>query len=90
MSDMEKLLIGATIATLAGLIVWLIQTNFNDLKSRLDKINSKLVDRELCSERHRAVEEKISAHGKSIRHLYQLANGEILLAPPGEREHGED
>lgn len=37
MTDMEKLLIGATIATLAGLIVWLIQVGFNDLKKGLTK-----------------------------------------------------
>jgi DNA-binding HxlR family transcriptional regulator len=76
MSDMEKLLIGATIATLAGLIVWLIQVGFNDLKKRLDEISTKVVTRDVCAERHRTVNEKLVAHEKSIRQLYDITRGE--------------
>jgi len=76
MSDMEKLLIGATIATLAGLIVWLIQVGFNDLKKRLDEISTKVVTREVCAERHRTVNEKLTSHEKSIRQLYDITRGE--------------
>jgi DNA-binding HxlR family transcriptional regulator len=88
MSDAEKLIISAAVVTLFGLVVWLVKSEFNDLKKRLDEIAKNMVTDRLCSERHRAIEEKITAHGKSIRHLYRLANGEVVLTPPtnGEEE----
>jgi DNA-binding HxlR family transcriptional regulator len=76
MSDMEKLLISAAMMTLFGLVVWLVQSNFNDLKKRLDEIAARMVTDRLCAERHRAVNEKLVSHEKSIRQLYDIIRGE--------------
>lgn len=69
MSDAEKLLIGAAIVSLFGLIVWLIQANFNDLKKRLEEIADKMVTREICAERHRAVNDKLKTQGDAITQI---------------------
>lgn len=69
MSDMEKLLIGATVVTLAGLIVWLIQANFNDLKKRLDEIAERMVTKDICAEKHRGVNDKFKVQAEAIKQL---------------------
>ena len=78
MSDVEKIMLGISVSSLVGLIVWLIQANFNELKKSLECINGKIVGKDICAEKHKALEEKVNAHSKSIRHLYRLTNGELV------------
>lgn len=78
MTTIDKLLILPAMMTLIGLIVWLIQSNFNDIKKSLEAINAKIVGKEVCAERHRAVEEKLAAHAKSINQLYDITRGDAV------------
>jgi uncharacterized membrane protein YgaE (UPF0421/DUF939 family) len=77
MSDAEKVVIGIILTALISLIVWQIQANFNDIKNGIKEIRDGMVGKVLCSERHRAIEEKLEAHSKSIRHLYRKVNKEL-------------
>jgi hypothetical protein len=86
MSDAEKVVIGIILTALIGLIVWQLQSNFNDLKAGIKDIRDNMVGKTLCGERHRAIEEKLLAHSASIRHLYQRTDGEAILREIEERE----
>jgi DNA-binding HxlR family transcriptional regulator len=84
MSDAEKLIITAAVVTLFGLVVWLVQANFNDLKKKLDGIADKMITRDVCTERHRPLTEARAQTASDIRRLYRLINGE----PEGEDRNG--
>lgn len=77
MSDAEKVVIGVALTGLIGLIVWQLQSNFNDLKAGIKEIRDGMVGRVVCGERHKAIEDRLEVHSKSIRHLYRKVNKEL-------------
>jgi hypothetical protein len=75
MSDAEKIIIGAAIVGLFGLVIWLIQANFNDLKKRLEEISGKMVTTDICLERHRTINDRLKAHAEAIKRLEEEGHG---------------
>ena len=78
MSDAEKILLGLAITTLVAGIIWLLQSNFNEVKSTLKDIQSRMVDKEVCAVTHRAIDDKLNGHSRNIRAIFQRMNGEII------------
>jgi phosphomevalonate kinase len=78
MSDAEKILLGLAITTLVGALIWLLQSNFNEVKITLKDIQSRMVDKEVCLEKHKAIDEKLNGNSRNIRAIFQRMNGEII------------
>ena len=86
-----------------GIIAKLLQGRFDDLlkgqKDLREYLDENMVGRQMCSERHRALErdqttikKDVADHAKHIKHVYKLINGEVLVhgfIEDDEREEDE-
>jgi GTP-sensing pleiotropic transcriptional regulator CodY len=83
MTDVEKLVIGLAVTTLVGLIVWLVQTNFNDLKKTLAEIQASIVTKEICEERRARLDKRLDSHSEYIRVLFKANDRDAYYGDNG-------
>jgi Na+-translocating ferredoxin:NAD+ oxidoreductase RnfG subunit len=79
MTEIQVAIMGFVMTGLWALIVILLRSNFSELKEGQKEIRNNMVGKEMCAEKHKAIEERSKGHAKSIHHLFRIVSGEVVV-----------